>query len=357
MVIDTVALHTVGVSLRDPFVTATNALTTRTLLLVSITSGNEVGWGECSADGSSYCRGESAETARLALGHIARGLLGSPVVEPVPNRDLVASPMAAAALEAARWDLYAKSEGVPLALALGGSSDRVASRAVLGRSDHLIDRAGQAIEQGYRSLKIKMTPSDDLANLRSVRAAYPAVGIAIDLNGSASHDHETSGYWDELDDLGLEFIEQPFEPADNHRSAQLVERSRTPICLDESVRDRHQAARAADQGFLTNLKAAKFGGATEARTIWRDLPTGQGWWGGMLETGIGRAHSVALATLPGASLASDLAASGRYYATDVTEPFFLHDGGISPTGRPGIGVDVDLEALDHLKTRPPDRFL
>jgi O-succinylbenzoate synthase len=77
----------------------------------------------------------------------------------------------------------------------------------------------------------------------------------------------------------------------------------------------------------------------------------------MLETGIGRAHSVALATLPGALLASDLGASDRYYTTDVTEPFFLHDGGISPTGRPGIGVEVDLEAIDHLKTRPPDRFL
>ncbi len=357
MVIDSVALYTVGVSLRDPFVTATNAQTTRALLLVSITSGNKVGWGECSADGSSYCRGESADTARLALGQPAQGLVGSPVVEPATNRDLVASPMAAAALEAARWDLYAKSEGLPLAVALEGRLDRVPSRAVLGRSDRLLDRAEQAIGQGYRSLKVKLTPSDNLADLRSVRAAYPGVGIAIDFNGSASHEHEIPGYWDQFDDLGLEFIEQPFEPADNQRSEMLVGRSATPICLDESVRDRHQAARAADQGFLTNLKAAKFGGAAEARAIWRDLPTGRGWWGGMLETGIGRAHSLALATLPGASLASDLAASDRYYATDVTEPFSLHDGGISPTGLPGIGVEVDLEAIDHLNTRPPDRFL
>ena len=265
--------------------------------------------------------------------------------------------MAATALEAARWDLYAKSQGIPLAIALEGSLDRVPSRAVLGRSDHLLDRAEQAIEQGYRSLKIKLRPSDDLANLRSVRAAYPDVGIAVDLNGSASHEHESPGYWDQLHDVGLEFIEQPFEPADHHRSEQLVEQSRTPICLDESVRDRHQAARAANQGFLTNLKAAKFGGVVESRSIWRDLPTGRGWWGGMLETGIGRAHSVALATLSGASLASDLAASDRYYATDLTEPFTLRDGGIAPTGHPGIGVEVDLDALDHLKTRPPDRFL
>jgi len=357
VVIDSVALHTVGLSLRDPFVTAASALTTRTLLLVSITSGNEVGWGECSADGSSYCRGESADTARLALGHVAQGLLGSQVVEPVTNSDLVASPMAAAALEAARWDLYAKSEGLPLALALEGSLDRVPSRAVLGRSDHLLDRAEQAIGQGYRSLKVKLTPSDDLANLRSVRAAYPDIGIAVDFNGSASHEHESPGYWDELDDLRLEFIEQPFEPADNHRSGQLIERSRTPICLDESVRDRHQAAWAASRGFLINLKAAKSGGATEARSIWRDLPAGQGWWGGMLETGIGRAHSLALATLPGGSLATDLAASDRYYATDLTESFPLHDGGITPSGLPGIGVEVDMDALDHLNIRPPDRFL
>lgn len=355
--IDSVALHTVRLSLRDPFVTAASALTTRTLLLVSVTSGNQVGWGECSADGSSYCRGESADTARLALGQVAQGLLGSPVVEPMTNSDLIAAPMAATALEAARWDLYAKSKQLPLAVALEGNLDQVLSRAVLGRSDHLLDRAEQAIQQGYRSLKIKLTPSDDLENLRSVRAAYPDIGIAVDFNGSASNAHENPGYWDQLDDLGLEFIEQPFEPADHYRSELLVERSRTPICLDESVRDRHQAARAANQGFLTNLKAAKFGGAVEARAIWRDLPAGQRWWGGMLETGIGRAHSLALATLPGGSLATDLAASDRYYATDLTESFPLHDGGITPSGLPGIGVEVDMDALDHLNTRPPDRFL
>ncbi|MDH3194565.1 MAG: hypothetical protein OEY55_02600 [Acidimicrobiia bacterium] len=357
MVIDSVTLYTVGMTLRDPFVTATDAQPTRTLLLVSITSGNFVGWAECSADGSTYCRGESAETARLALGQVAPALLGSPVVEPQSNRELVPSPMAATALEGARWDLYAKSNRLPLAIALKGKLDGVPSRAVLGRSDHLLDRAEQAIEQGYRSLKIKLTPSDDLAGLRSVRAGYPDVGIAVDFNGSASHGPEYPSYWDQLDDLDLEFIEQPFQPADHLLSEQLLKRSRTPICLDESVRDRHQAARAANQGFLINLKAAKFGGAVEARTIWRDLPAGQGWWGGMLETGIGRAHSVALATLPGATLASDLAASDRYYTEDLTEPFTLSEGRITPADRPGIGVEVDLAVLDRLNTRPPDRFL
>lgn len=357
MVIDSVSLHTVRMSLRDPFVTAASDLTTRTLLLVSMTSGNEVGWGECSADGSSYCRGENAETARLALGRVAGSLLGSPVVEPQTSSDLVASPMAAAGLEAARWDLYAKSKGLPLALALDGSLDRVPSRAVLGRSDHLLGQAEQAIGQGYRSLKIKLTPSDDLAHLRAVRSAYPEVGIAVDFNGSGSHGHQTTEYWDQLDDLDLDFIEQPYEPSDNHLSEQLVERSRTPICLDESVRDHHEATWASNQGFVLNLKAAKFGGAAEARAIWRNIPSGQGWWGGMLETGIGRAHSLALATLPGGLLATDLAASDRYYLTDVTESFYLHDGGIAPTERPGIGVEVDLDVLDRLNTRPPDRFL
>ena len=357
MVIDSVTLYTVGMSLRDPFVTATHAQTSRTLLLVSVTSGELVGWAECSADGSTYCRGESAETARLALGQVAPALVGSPVVDPLSDYELVASPMAASALEGARWDLYAKSKGLPLAVALKGKLDRVPSRAVLGRSDHLLSRAEQAIEQGYRSLKIKLTPSDDLAELRSVRSDYPDVGIAVDFNGSASHGLSHPGYWDQLDDLDLEFIEQPFQPADHRLSEQLLERCRTPICLDESVRDRHQTTRAANQGFLINLKAAKFGGSAEARTIWRDLLAGQGWWGGMLETGIGRAHSVALATLPGGTLASDLAASDRYYAKDLTEPFTLSEGGIAPTDRPGIGVEVDLDAVDHLNTRPPDRFL
>lgn len=356
MVIDSVSLYTVGMSLRDPFVSAASSLTTRTLLLVSITSGTLVGWGECSADGSSYCRGEDADSARLALSRVVGSVVGSAVVEPPTSSLLVGSPMAAAALEAARWDLYASFRGLPLAIALGGSLDAVASRAVLGRSDRLLVQAEQAIDQGYRSLKIKLTPSDDPADLRAVRATYPEVGIAVDFNGSVSRMHQTTRYWDELDDLGLDFIEQPYEPADHDWNEQLLERSRTPICLDESVRDRRQAIRAVDHGFMLNCKAAKFGGANEARAIWRDIPTGQGWWGGMLETGIGRAHSLALATLPGASLPTDLAASNRYYVTDLTEPFYLHDGGISPTERPGIGVAVDLDAIDRQNTRPPDQF-
>lgn len=356
MVIDSIKLHTVGLTLRDPFVTATSTQTTRTLLLVAVASGDTVGWGECSADGSPYCRGEDADTARAALSRVAQSYIGSPIDEPSSATDLVDSPMAAAALEAARWDLFAKAEKVPLAIALGGTLRPVASRAVLGRSHDLLKQADHALAQGYASVKIKLTTGDDLDDLRAIRDHHRNLRIAVDLNGSASHREPPSGFWEQLDDLRLDFIEQPYDPSDAGDCGRLLQQLQTSLCLDESVRSSDQASRAAAGGFLVNLKAAKFGGPAAARRILGDLPEGTGWWGGMLETGIGRAHSLALATLPGSVLPTDVAASNRYYERDVAEPFRLSDGSLTPTGRPGIGVDVDQATIAALNTQPPAHF-
>jgi O-succinylbenzoate synthase len=356
MFIDSISLYTVEMTLRDPFTTATESQTSRTLLIVSVTSGDLVGWGECSADGSAYCRGEDAGTARMALGGVARSRIGDLVEEPAPLAELVASPMAAAALDAARWDLYAKTIGAPLVNALGGSLKRVRSRAVLARSTDLLARADQAVTDGYRSIKIKLSPTDDLTDLHTIRSTHPAVGIAVDFNGSASRHRPPSSYWEQLDDLNLEFVEQPFDPSDQSASLGLVATSQTPICLDESVRNADQASWAIDHGFVVNLKAAKFGGPSRARVIARTCPDGQAWWGGMLETGIGRAHALALATMSGPTVASDLGASNRYYATDLTDPFELDEGGIKPSTLPGIGVTVDTEILEALSTVSPDRY-
>lgn len=356
MFIDSISLYTVEMTLRDPFTTATSSQTSRTLLILSVTSGDLVGWGECSADGSAYCRGEDAATARMALDGVARSHIGDLVEEPAPSTELVASPMAAAALDAARWDLYAKSLGAPLANALGGSLRRVPSRAVLAQSTDLVARADQAVTEGYRSVKIKLSPAEDLTDLHTIRSTHPAIGIAVDFNGSATRHRPPPSYWEQLDDLNLDFVEQPFDPSDQNASLRLVETSPTPICLDESVRNAQQASWAIDHGFLVNLKAAKFGGPSQARLIARACPDGQSWWGGMLETGIGRAHTLALATISGPTLASDLGASSRYYMTDLTDPFELAEGGIQPSNSPGIGVTVDTEILEALSTSSPDRY-
>lgn len=356
MFIDSISLHTVEMTLKDPFTTAASNQSSRTLLVVSVTSGELVGWGECSADGSTYCRGEDAGTARMALGGVARSHIGEPLEEPEPSADLVASPMAAAALDAARWDLYAKSIGAPLANALGGSLRRVPSRAVLTRSADLVARADQAVTHGYQSIKVKLSPADDLTDLRTIRSTYPPLGIAVDFNGSASRHRPPASYWQQLDELDLDFVEQPFDPSDQSASLSLANASPTPICLDESVRNADQASWAIDHGFLVNLKAAKFGGPSRARRIAKTCPDGRFWWGGMLETGIGRAHALALATMSGPTLASDLGASSRYYTTDLTDPFELDEGGLQPSDSPGIGVTVDTEVLEALSTGSPDQY-
>lgn len=354
MSIDSITLHTVRLVLRQPFTTATSSQSTRTLLIVSVRSGTLTGWGECSADGTAYCAGENAETARASLTRVAPAYIGSPITEPGDIDALVPSPMAAAALNEALWDLFAKSTGTPLAVALGGAIRPVPSRAVLGQAPDLMSRAEQAVELGYRSLKVKVSNPEDLAGLGSLRSMLPDIGLAIDMNGSAGR--FPTGFWKELDDLGLEFVEQPYSPGEANDNNRLRDVSTTPICLDESVRTTEQALRAADRGFLINLKPAKFGGPTSSRHIVNKLPGGQGWWGGMLETGIGRAHTLALATIGDPHLASDLGASDRYYVDDLTDPFALIDGALRPFDSPGIGVPVSEASLARLSIRDPDEF-
>ncbi len=351
MIIESIELTTVMMTLLDPFTSATSQQATRSLLIVAVTAGDHTGWGECSADGTSYCLGESADTARAILSEAAPHYIGQPVAEPRTDHRLIDTPMAAAALDSALWDLYAKSIAVPLAIALGGSIRTIASRAVLGRADDLVGRADHAIASGYQSIKIKLASTDDLADLATIRSNHPNAAMAVDLNGSASSVPPVKTFYAELDELALDFIEQPYEPANDTRNFALAASSVTPICLDESVRTLEAAVTAVQGGCLINAKAAKFGGPTASIALLDQIAGDQVWWGGMLETGIGRAHSLALATRPGPRRASDLSASNRYYEHDITQPWTLRNGGLTPIAAPGIGVEVDREWLKRYSTQ------
>ena len=346
MTIDHVDLYTVTMQMRSPFITASSTHAQRTLLLVAIRSGDLVGWGECSADGSAYCLGENAATASETLRPLAQTLIGADVMRPTPPDLASGQTMALSALDAAHWDLYAKAMDVPLVVALGGRVRPIPSRAVLGRHRTYTEQAGAAVNDGYRFLKIKLSPADSLDAVEAIRRQFPDVGLSVDLNGSLSGEPLNVSFIERLDHLGLDFIEQPFNASDDQRNRALLERSSTPICLDESVRTVSAAAKALDQGFLVNAKTAKFGGPSVASAVERSQSV---WWGGMYETVIGRAHSLAVASLGHEmSLATDLGASERYYQEDCGDPVTLSDGNLESSAAPGIGISIDQDRIDHL---------
>jgi o-succinylbenzoic acid (OSB) synthetase len=275
--------------------------------------------------------------------------------------------MARAAVEMGGWALEATRRSLPLA-ALLASELHVAPRAVVDtgialgmeeRVEALADRAVGAQREGYRRIKLKIAPGRDVECVRAVRAAVgPDANLAVDANCTYSHDdpgHLAALL--ELDTLGLSMIEQPLAHGDLVRHAELQQRMRTPICLDESIGDAAAVASmlALRSGRMVNVKPGRVGGFTEALAIHRQCSAARTalWCGGMLECGIGRAYNVALASLPGFTEPGDLSPSARYWARDVVSPVWRMDAGRVrvPLDRPGIGVEADEGFIDALTVR------
>jgi O-succinylbenzoate synthase len=216
----------------------------------------------------------------------------------------------------------------------------------------LLDEVDGYVADGYRRVKLKIEPGHDVEPVRAVRERYPDLALQVDAN--ASYTPQEARALADLDPFDLLLIEQPLAPDDLLGHAELARHLLTPICLDESITSERTARQAITLGACTivNLKAGRVGGYLEARRIHdacRELGVPV-WCGGMLETGVGRAANVALASLPGFTLPGDISASARYYARDVTEPFVLTDGRLTvPTG-PGLGVTVDVAFLDEITT-------
>jgi o-succinylbenzoate synthase len=261
-------------------------------------------------------------------------------------------PMAKAGLELALWDLQGKREGRSLRDLLGGERQRVdvgVSVGIQASPDALVRTVDGYLAQGYRRIKIKIKPGRDVADAVAVRRAHPAIRLQVDANSAYTLDSAPA--LRPLDDLGLLLIEQPLAEDDLWDHRVLQAQFRTPICLDESILSVRHARHALEMGAcrVINIKPGRVGGLSEAVAIHdlclaRDVPV---WCGGMLETGIGRAGNLALASLPGFTLPGDISATDRYYAQDITlDRFTLNaDSTIDvPTG-PGLGVTVDETAL------------
>jgi O-succinylbenzoate synthase len=380
--IDGVVLHDVSLALVHPFETSFGRTTERATLLVEVRGDGLTGWGELTAHEAPTFSYETIETARHVLGDflVPRLLLGEAAgsggaatsatgtsgagrwssvgafLEAV--RGLRGHPMAKAALEGALSDWVAKAAGVSLAAWLGGVRDRVPVGVSLGIEPSiaaLLDRIDDFTARGYRRIKLKVKPGWDLDVLDAVRARHPAMPLTVDAN--AAYTAFDLPHLLEFDRFQLEYIEQPLPHDDLVDHARLQRLLATDVCLDESINglSAARAALALGSGRIVNIKLGRVGGHRAAGDI-HDLCLGAGvpvWCGGMLETGIGRAHNVAMATRRNFVLPGDISASDRYWAEDLVEPPFCleADGTLAVPPEPGIGVIVVPERLARATTR------
>ena len=357
MRIEQIEICHVALPLVRPFVTSFGREEVRQTLLVAVRSEGLTGWGEAATSSGPWYEYETVETAWHVLGEfLAPAVVGREVESPVDVARLMAPVrghnIAKMGLEAAVWDLLGQAAGKSVAQLLGGSRERVAVGVSIGVQDSiqaLLARIDAFWQQGYRRIKIKIRPGWDVEIVRQVRERFPDVPLMVDANSAytlADADRLAA-----LDEFGLMMIEQPLAYDDLVDHAELQQRLRTPICLDESV-PMLAAARAAlalGSGRIINIKPGRVGGLTVARAI-HDLCLDRGipvWCGGMLETGVGRAHNVALASLPGFSLPGDISASARYFHQDLVEPPFEinADGTMTVPTAPGLGVVVAEERV------------
>jgi O-succinylbenzoate synthase len=255
--------------------------------------------------------------------------------------------MAKAALEMAMLDATLREQGVSLAQHLGGTRTAIDATATAGFDDDI----AEFVTAGYRSVKVKVSP-DRLPSELPVPLPISLVGMQLDANGSFADCPELL---DHLDDLNLVLIEQPLAVDDLTGHAALAQRLHTPICLDESLSSvgALDAAIALGAIDVACIKPSRLGGLAAAKdAVSLCVTAGVGAKvGGMLETGVGRAAALALASLPGFTLPADLSASGRYWKHDVTAPFVLDGDGRLPVPQgPGLGVDVRMDVVDHYTT-------
>jgi len=268
--------------------------------------------------------------------------------------------MARAAVEMAAWDLEAKAAGRSLASLVGGVRDSVPVGVSIGlqqTDEELHRKVADYLEEGYQRIKVKIKPGRDVEMLKGLRDRYPEVPLMADANSAYSL--EDLPHLRELDGLGLTMIEQPLAHDDYLDHARLQSEMETPICLDESIRSVRDVALAIEIGAcrIINIKPGRVGGLSSAKAIHdlcveHEMPV---WCGGMLESGVGRAHNVALASLPGFTLPGDISASRRYWVEDIVAPEFVLDGGtVAVPSGPGIGVEVRADLLDEWAVREAD---
>jgi O-succinylbenzoate synthase len=357
MRIDVVNLYHLRMPLVSAFETSFGRIESRDCILIEIASEGLIGFGECVADrdpGYSY---ETTTTAwHILRDYLAPLLLDRDVAGISQYREAASRirghNMAKAGLEMALWDLLGKRDGRSLQAMLGGVQPKVAvgvSVGIQATPSALVDVIGVYLERGYGRIKIKIKPGRDLAESQAVRQAFPHIRLQVDAN--SAYTLETARNLLALDELDLLLIEQPLAEDDMWDHSQLQRLLSTPICLDESILSARHARQALEMKAcrVINIKVGRVGGlsaAVEIHNLCRsqNIPV---WCGGMLETGVGRAANLALASLPGFTLPGDISATERYYHQDITdENFSLNtDSTIDVPQADGLGITIDQQAL------------
>jgi O-succinylbenzoate synthase len=361
--IDAIHLREIHMPLRFPFRTSFGVTTDRRILLVEIESDGLSAWGECTAGEHPFYSEESVDSAWTILAsELAPALLGKEVFGggscPEIFKQVRGNRMAKAALENAVWDMEAQRVGLPLAEILGGTRTRIACGVSIGLQDSpgaLMDKIEEALGAGYRRIKLKCQPGSDTKMFERVRERWPEILLSCDANSAyRMRDLDHIAGWERFK---LLMIEQPLWHDDFYFHSMLQKRLETPICLDESIRNRRDALAAIDMDScrVINIKVGRVGGFSEAIAVHnaaaeRGIPV---WCGGMLETGIGRAHNVALSSLANFTLPGDVSASSRYWDEDVIEPEVTvsAEGEIEVPTSPGSGYSVRRDRIEALTVR------
>jgi O-succinylbenzoate synthase len=352
-------LRRVAMPLVSPFRTSFSTQTERDVLIVRALTDGADGWGECVTLGNPLYSPEYVEGAvdvmrRHLIPALAEVTDAPGVAEAL--RPFKGHRMSKGALEMAVLDAELRTEGRSFARELGSTRDRVPCGVSVGIMDSipaLLDAVDGYLAEGYVRIKLKIEPGWDIEAVRAVRERF-GDDVLLQVDANTAYTLRDARHLAKLDDFDLLLIEQPLEEEDVLGHADLAKIVRTPICLDESITSAQTAAAAIRLGAtqVINIKPGRVGGYLEARRI-HDLAVAHGiavWCGGMIESGIGRAANVALASLPGFTLPGDVSASDRFYRQDITSPFVMQDGHLDvPTG-PGLGVEPDMAILESLTT-------
>ena len=364
MRIDNIVLRELHIPLVRPFETSFGITRDRRILLAEIQSEGLTGWGECTAGERPFFSGESTDTAwQIIVNELGPMLASAEMVEhggdcPGIFNTVRGNPMAKAALENAVWDLEAQREGMSLSQLLGGVLDIIPCGVSIGIHSSipaLMDTIERELAAGYQRIKLKCKPGWDIEVFDRVRTRWPGITLSCDANSAyrlKDADHLVS-----FEAFDLLMIEQPLWHDDFYYHSMLQKRMNTAICLDESIRNRRDALAAIEMEScrIINLKLGRVGGFSEAIAVHnaaqeRGIPV---WCGGMLESGIGRSHNIALSTLENFSLPGDVSASARYWIDDIIEPEVTvsRQGEILIPDVPGRGYEVRTDLVDQLTVR------
>ena len=362
--VDKISLRQIRMPLVHFFETSFGRTYDRHMILVEVSAGGLSGWGEVTAGENPFYNEEWTQSAWLIVRDYAgprvlHHKLESAADTGARTAHIRGHNMARGGLEAALWDLEARMANQPLYKHIGGGARREipcgVSIGIQDTIEELIEKIETELAAGYQRIKLKIKPGRDVNVIGEVRRRFPTTKVMADAN--SAYTLQDAPLLKALDEFGLTMIEQPLAHDEIIDHAQLQAQLTTPICLDESIRSAHQAEQAIrmQAGRIINIKLGRVGGFAESKKV-HDVAQAAGvpvWCGGMLEAGIGRAHNIALATLPNFVLPGDVSAGKRYWARDIIYPAVevTPHGTIEVRDQPGFGYDLDHDFIRSITVR------